>query len=77
MTPKMFLRALRGYCNRRRFRRFAIELTSGSLLQVPHPEAVIREGNLFVFRLPDGRYEVFAAANVARLFDVPPLPPPS
>ena len=52
-----------------------IELTSGSVLVATHREAVAWEGNSFVLRRPDGLYEVFAAANVARLFDPPPPEP--
>ena len=71
MTPKQFERAWRGFTQRRPFRRFLIELTSGRDISIVHPEAIRREDDLYVVRLPDGGHIVFAAASVTRLHDPP------
>ena len=71
MTQTQFERALRGFCRRRPFRQFVIELENGRDVTITHPEAVRREGDLFIFREPDGRHVFFAAVGVTRLLDPP------
>ncbi len=71
MTTQQLERALRGFNQRRPFRRFLIELESGRDISVVHPEAIRREDDLYVARLPDGGHVVFAAASVTRLLDPP------
>ena len=71
MTPTQLERALKGFNQRRPFRRFLIELESGRDLSIVHPEAIRREDDLYVVRLPDGGHVLFAAASVTRLFDPP------
>ena len=71
MTPKQLERALRGFAQRRPFRHFLIELESGSDISIVHPEAIRREDDLYVVRLPEGGHVVFAAASVTRLLDPP------
>jgi hypothetical protein len=67
MTPDLMDQGLRAFTRRRPFRRIWIEFNSGGRLLASHPETVRREGNLFVARDIDGRYEIFAAENVSRL----------
>ncbi len=69
MTPKQFDRAMRGFNQRRPFRRFLIELVSGRDFPITHPEAVRREEDLYVYRSPDGGHVFFAAESVTRLLD--------
>ena len=71
MTPELFERALRGFARRRPFRPFLIDFVSGDRLVVVHPEAVDRDGDLFLFRGPDRRYRVFVAASVCQLLRRP------
>lgn len=74
MTLKQLERALRGFGQRRPFRRFLIEFASGRNLAIAHPEAIRREDDLYVVRLPEGEHVVFAATSVTRLLD-PPVEP--
>ena len=69
MTPKQFDRAMRGFNQRRPFRRFLIELVSGGDFPITHPEAVRREEDLYFYRAPDGGNVLFAAESVTRLLD--------
>ena len=69
MTSKQFDRAMRGFNQRRPFRRYWIELDRGSDFQITHPEAVRREEDLYVYRTPDGGHVVFAAESVTGLLD--------
>jgi hypothetical protein len=71
MTPDQFDRAYRGFSARRPFRTFLIEFFGGIRLQVSHPEAVRRKGDLYVVRRPDGGSEVLAASGICRLLDPP------
>lgn len=71
MTRDQFDAAYRAFAQRRPFRAFAIEFTSGSQLLVGHPEAVRKEKLWYVTRCPDGGYVVFAAGAVSRLLDIP------
>jgi hypothetical protein len=71
MNADLLEHALRAWCRRRPFRRFLIEFNSGGQLAVVHPEAIRREGELFVNRSADGRYEVFPSENISRLLESP------
>jgi hypothetical protein len=67
MTRKSFERALLGFCSRRQFVPFIIELVSGATFVAPHPEAVGFRGELIAFARPDG----FDSESVCRLLDRP------
>ncbi len=71
MTMDQFDAAYRAFCGRRPFRTFLIEFSSGSQLQIAHPEAVRNEDVLYAMRRPDGGHVVFAAESVVRLLDPP------
>lgn len=71
MTKDQFDVAYGAFCQRRSFRAFLIEFLSGSQLLIGHPEAVRREGQLYVARCSDGSYVLFPAESVSRLLDVP------
>ena len=71
MTAEQFDAAHQAFRRRQPFRAFLIEFTSGAQMLVGHPEAVRQESQLYVTRSPDGGYVLFAADNIARLFDVP------
>ena len=71
MTLEQFERALQGFVQRRPFRRFLIEFENGRDILIVHPEAIRREDDLYVVRLPTRCHVVFAAASVTRLLDPP------
>jgi hypothetical protein len=72
MTTDALERALRAFNRRQPFLPFLIELHSGDRITVSHPEAVVRQGDLFVYRSPDRGQRVFAGAGVSQLIDPPP-----
>lgn len=71
MTKQQFDIAYRASRQRKRFRAFLIEFTSGQQLQIRHPESLRNEGQLYVTRSPDGGFVLFAAESVSRLLDLP------
>jgi hypothetical protein len=71
MTKDQFDATYRGFCRRRPFRTFLIELFSGHQLPISHPEAVRDEDKLYVMRFRDGGNAVFAAESVACFLNLP------
>jgi hypothetical protein len=53
-----------------RFRRFTVELVSGTRFTVDHPEALVFLGGGTVYIAPDGNLTVFDHEGVSRLSDV-------
>jgi hypothetical protein len=53
------------------FRTFLVEFMSGAQSPIRHPEALRKEGNLYIIRHPDGGNIVFPSESVARLLDEP------
>jgi hypothetical protein len=71
MTFKNFSRTLRAFCRRQPFRPFLVEMVSGTVILVTHPEAIVLRGTLFVFTSPDDKRRVFESASVCELYDQP------
>jgi len=71
MTRDQFDAAYRAFGQRRPFRAFLVEFTSGNQLLIGHPEAVRSETHFYVMRGPDGGYVLFVAESVSRLLDLP------
>jgi hypothetical protein len=69
MTKRIFETTLRSYQVRQPFRPFAIELTSGSILTIRHPEAVHTYAGAAAFIEPDGAVTIFDAQGVAQFSD--------
>ena len=67
MQPQTFERSLRAFSQRVPFRPFAVELVSGSLVTVDHPEALVFRGGLAVYIAPDGTPSLFDHEGVNRL----------
>jgi hypothetical protein len=76
MTADDLERALRALARRRPFRPFLIELHSGDRIQVSHPEAVQRYGELFLSRATDRGQRGFAGPSVCQFIDPPIAAPP-
>ena len=71
MTKEAFEKSLRSFQKRKPFKPFMIELTSGSTLQINHPEAVATYAGAAVHLSPDRDYTMFDADRVAKVMDVP------
>jgi hypothetical protein len=65
MQIDAFERSLRAFA--RRIEPFAVELVSGSRLEVNHPEAVAFNGGLAVYIAPDRTPSLFDHDSVSRL----------
>jgi hypothetical protein len=77
VTDDAFETAIRAFTRRRRFRPFGIELHSGRVLRVSHPEAVrVRGGlaRLIVAEDPERNF-IFDASSVSVVFEVDPNAP--
>ena len=72
MTLKGFQRALRSFARRSPFLPFQIELVSGSLIRVTHPEAVRIRENVVIHVAPNGRQRLFDFTSVCQLSDEDP-----
>ena len=69
MQPQALDRALRGFSQRVPFRRFKVELVSGTQFTVDHPEALVFRSGVAVYIAPDGGLTVFDHEGVSRLSD--------
>jgi len=69
MTIKSFERCLRTFTRQRPFRSFLIEFLSGDRITISHPETVLPNGDVFVFRTPDSGHRVFEAESVSQFID--------
>jgi hypothetical protein len=69
MTGDELERGLRAFTRRRPFRTFLLEFVSGDRIQISHPEAIDRFGELFLYRAPDRSQRIFAASGVCQLID--------
>jgi hypothetical protein len=75
MTANDLERAVRALARQRPFRPFLIEFHSGDRLLVSHPEAVIRDGELFLHRGPDRSRRVFSGLGISQIIDPPTAAP--
>ena len=64
--------ALRSFARRRPFKPFFVELVSGDLFQVRHPEAIRLRGGVAVFIDPQRNHKLFDSHTVCQLCDAPP-----
>ena len=73
MLFKNFARTLRAFCVRRPFSPFMVELSSGTVLRIPHPEALILRGEVAVFTAPDSTQRLFDCTSVCQLYESPEI----
>jgi hypothetical protein len=69
-----FLTAMRVFARRRPFRFYLVELHSGLILQVRHPEVLSLRGELAVHLDPRGDHTLFDSSCVSRVFEEHPVP---
>ena len=67
MQPQTFERGLRAFSQRVPFQPFAVELVSGALVTVDHPEALVFRGGLAAYIAPDGTPSLFDHEGVSQL----------
>ncbi len=67
MLADNFDRSLRAFARRTPFRPFTVELVSGALIQVDHPEALVIRGGIAVFVDSTGVPTILDHEGVSRL----------
>jgi hypothetical protein len=69
MQADAFDRALRGFSRRTPFRKFVVELVSGTRFTIEHPEALVFRNGTAVYIDPNGDLTIFDHEGVNRLSD--------
>ncbi|MGL5096348.1 MAG: hypothetical protein ACRDD1_12210 [Planctomycetia bacterium] len=67
MEAEAFDRSLGAFVHRRPFRSFVVELVSGAMLQVDHPEALVFRGGTAVYFAADSTPTLFDNQSVSQL----------
>jgi hypothetical protein len=67
MTADNFSKTLRAFQKRAPFGSFAVELVSGGLIIVDHPEALVFRGGTAIYVGPDGTPTIFDHEGVSRV----------
>ncbi len=70
MTEETFDRSLKAFTQRRPFKPFIVELSSGTRVTVDHPEALAKRGQAAVYISRDGEYTLFDNTMVTQVADV-------
>lgn len=68
MPPEAFKEAMQILRGQSPFRPYIIEFTSGSQIEVRHPEAVILHDEILIYRNGKGGYSLFEYESVCRFF---------
>jgi hypothetical protein len=71
MIKRIFETTLRAYRIRRPFKPFLVELMSGTMLEIGHPEGLISQDGAAVYVAPGGNITIFDAPGVVRFSDRP------
>ncbi len=71
MNKRNFATVLRAYQIRQPFKPFLVELVSGTVLEIRHPEGLITQGSTAVYLDTNEGVTIFDAAGVARFADRP------
>jgi hypothetical protein len=71
MNKRILETTLKAYQIRRPFKPFLVELTSGSIIEVRHPEGLVSYSGAAVYIDSEGSITIFDAAGVARFSDRP------
>jgi hypothetical protein len=75
MKYSTFLLAMRPFVRRRPFRSYFVELHSGLILRVKHPEALSLRGKLALYISTLNEHTFFDSWSVSRVFEEHPIPP--
>jgi len=71
MKQRTFATTLRAYQIRKPFKPFLVELASGTIIDVRHPEGLISQNGAAVYMDGDGSITIFDAEGVVRFSDKP------
>ncbi|MSU76547.1 MAG: hypothetical protein EXS16_00475 [Gemmataceae bacterium] len=67
MDAKAFDLALRSFANRRPFKPFVVEFSSGTRLEVEHPEALVTRHGVAIHFATDGNPTLFDQDSVSQV----------
>jgi hypothetical protein len=70
MERANFERSLQAFVQRRPFKPFRVELTSGSRFTIDHPEALAHRGAVAVFIDAQGNYTLYDSTGVTQVTEV-------
>ena len=71
MQRDNFEQSIRDFQQRAPFEQYVVELKSGRMLTVDHPEALITRAGRAVHMTPEGRLSFFDADGVAQVTELP------
>ncbi|MBI4614269.1 MAG: hypothetical protein HY720_11710 [Planctomycetes bacterium] len=71
MTVESFQQTLSALVRTRPFRRFRVELVSGSSFEVHHPEAIAFQRGVAVYLAPDNSPVIFDSESVCQIVAEP------
>lgn len=71
MTKRIFHTTLHAYQIRLPFKPFLVELKSGSVIEVSHPEGLVTQGGAAVYIDARGDITIFDAEGVTKFYDRP------
>ena len=75
MKYSTFLLSMRPFVRRRPFQSYFVELNSGLILRVKHPEALSLRGEVALYVSTLNEYTFFDRSSVCRVFEELPTPP--
>jgi hypothetical protein len=70
MKEETFERCLKAFVQRQPFKPFVVELVSGALLTVDHPEALAHRGRAAMYIDRAGNFTLFDNEGVSQLMDI-------
>jgi hypothetical protein len=70
MKEQEFERTLKAFRQRMPFKPFLVELVSGTVLTVDHPEALVHRGRAAMHVDQEGNFTLFDNEGVSRLADI-------
>jgi hypothetical protein len=70
MKEEVFERSLRAFSQRKPFKPFLVELASGALLTIDHPEALVHRGRAAMYIDREGNFTLFDNEGVTQLADI-------
>src|SRR5262249_38726779 len=74
MTADSFARSLRAFCHRQPFTPFMVELVSGTVWRITHPEALSLRSEVVIYTQPVGTQLLHDETTVAQRYDVARTP---
>ena len=70
MKEDVFVRTLKAFAQRKPFKPFLVQLVSGQLLAIDHPEALVYRGRAAMHVDQEGNFTLFDNDGISRLADI-------